>query len=96
MRPCCCIRAQPQAAGEGRRRTRGELHRRIDGDYYGFRDEEDGGALVVAEAAAEEKVAAPKKASTVQKATAVKKATATAKAPVKKPAKALKVKADKA
>jgi pre-mRNA-splicing factor ISY1 len=41
------------AAGEGRRRTRGELHRRIDGDYYGFRDEEDGGAMVTAEAAAE-------------------------------------------
>lgn len=24
------------------RRTRGELHRHIDGDYYGFRDEDDG------------------------------------------------------
>jgi 16S rRNA (cytosine967-C5)-methyltransferase len=53
-------------------------------------------SAVVAEAPALEKVAAPKKASTVKKTTAVKKATATEKAPVKKPAKAVKVKADKA
>lgn len=46
-------RHDEEAAGEGRRRTRGELHRRIDGDYYGFRDEEDGGALAAAEAVAE-------------------------------------------
>ncbi len=53
-------------------------------------------SAVVAEAPAVEKVAAPKKASTVKKPTAVKKATVTEKAPVKKPAKAVKVKADKA
>ena len=59
-------------------------------------------SAVAAEAPAVEKVAAPKKASTVKKptavkkTTAVKKATATEKAPVKKPAKAVKVKADKA
>jgi len=34
------------------RRTRGELHRQIDGDYYGFRDEDDG-VLVTVEAEAE-------------------------------------------
>jgi pre-mRNA-splicing factor ISY1 len=34
------------------RRTRAEMHRHIDGDYYGFRDEEDG-ALEPLEAAAE-------------------------------------------
>ena len=56
----------------------------------------------VAKAPVVEKVAAPKKAGTVKKATAVKKpgtvkkATATEKAPIKKPAKAVKVKADKA
>ena len=33
-------------------RTRAELHRHIDGDYYGFRDEDDG-VLVAVEAAAE-------------------------------------------
>ena len=53
-------------------------------------------SAVAAEAPAVEKVAAPKKASTVKKPTAVKKATVTEKAPVKKPAKAVKVKADKA
>lgn len=39
---------EPQRA----RTTRAELHRRIDGDYYGFRDEDDG-SLVKIEAAAE-------------------------------------------
>ncbi|KAH7622010.1 hypothetical protein Ndes2526B_g02835 [Nannochloris sp. 'desiccata'] len=34
------------------RRTRAELHRHIDGDYYGFRDEDDG-VLIEVEAAAE-------------------------------------------
>jgi pre-mRNA-splicing factor ISY1 len=34
------------------RRTRADLHRHIDGDYYGFRDEDDG-VLVDLEAAAE-------------------------------------------
>jgi 16S rRNA (cytosine967-C5)-methyltransferase len=59
-------------------------------------------SAVVAEAPAVEKVDSPKKASTVKKTTAVKKvaavkkATATEQAPVKKPAKAVKVKADKA
>lgn len=37
------------------RRTRGEMHRKIDGDYYGLRDEEDG-LLVKVEAAAEAKL----------------------------------------
>jgi pre-mRNA-splicing factor ISY1 len=39
---------EPQRA----RTTRAELHRRIDGDYYGFRDEDDG-ILVKVEAEAE-------------------------------------------
>ena len=39
---------EPQRA----RRTRAEMHRHIDGDYYGFRDEDDG-VLVAVEAGAE-------------------------------------------
>lgn len=37
------------------RRTRAEMHKLVDGDYYGFRDEEDG-VLVKVEAQAEEKL----------------------------------------
>ena len=39
------------------KRTRGDMYKGIDPDYYGFRDEDDG-VLVAAEAAAEEKAVA--------------------------------------
>jgi pre-mRNA-splicing factor ISY1 len=40
-------------ARKQKKQTKGELMKKIDGDYYGFRDEDDGGAMVKKEAEAE-------------------------------------------
>ena len=42
------------AAPEGPKRTRAEMHRNVDADYYGYRDEEDG-VLVPLENAVEDR-----------------------------------------
>jgi pre-mRNA-splicing factor ISY1 len=43
-----------------KKQTKGELMKKVDGDYYGFRDEDDGGALVREEAEAEAMIRAKK------------------------------------
>lgn len=43
-------------ASKKKKQTKGELMKKIDGDYYGFRDEDDGGEMVAREAEAEGKL----------------------------------------
>lgn len=40
-------------ASKKKKQTKGELMKKIDGDYYGFRDEDDGGVMLAKEAESE-------------------------------------------